>query len=94
MLEQTTSAKLDCLNGRSAELEFPLTTWNQAFQLKLKTRLMHSTNQGSSSTLTTLKAERRSPIRTQESRLMETIKSRFHKTIAHSPAQEVIVKDV
>lgn len=25
---------------------------------------------------------------------METIRSRFHKTIAHSPAEEVIVLDV
>ena len=66
MPEQSTSATLDCLNGeRSAELEFPITTWNQAPQLKLKTRLMQSTNEGSSSTLTILGQNGDRRIRTQ-----------------------------
>lgn len=95
MPEQSTSATLDCLNGeRSAELEFPITTWNQAPQLKLKTRLMQSTNEGSSSTLTILKAERRSPFRTQAMQTNGNNQVEIPEAIALSPAEEVIVKDV
>lgn len=50
-----TFATQDCLNGeRNAELEFTLSTWNLAPQLKLKTRLTQSTSEGSSSTVTIL----------------------------------------
>jgi len=51
-IETITFATQDCLNGnRSTELEFPITTWNLAPQLKLKTRLTQSTSEGSSSML-------------------------------------------
>lgn len=47
-----TIATQECLNGnRNAELELPITTWDDAPGLKLKARLTQSSGEGSSSTV-------------------------------------------
>lgn len=90
-----TFATQDCLNGqRSTELEFPLTTWNLAPQLKLKTRLTQSPIEASSNTLTILEnqnSDRRIHAGTQTNG-----KSTFEipEAVPLSPFAEVIVKDV
>lgn len=90
-----TFATQDCLNGqRSTELEFPLTTWNLAPQLKLKTRLTQSPIEASSNTLTILEnqnSDRRIHTGTQTNG-----KSTFEipEAVPLSPFEEVIVKDV
>lgn len=86
-------ATQDCLNGqRSTELEFPITTWNAAPQLKLKTRLTQSTNAGSSSTLTLFgqNGNRRHARETQT----EEVEVEIPEAVLLTPQEEVIVKDV
>ena len=91
-----TLATQDCLNGESsAELEFPITNWNLAPQLKLKTRLTQSTSEGSSSTLTLLgnqNGNRRLHARGTQS----NGKSEFEmpEVVPLTPQEDVIVKDV
>lgn len=93
-VETVTFATQDCLNGeRSTELEFPITTWDLAPQLKLKTRLTQSSSEGSSSTLTVLgnqKGNRQTQAKTQT----ETTKIEIPEAVPLSPQEEVIVKDV
>ncbi len=84
----------DCLNGeRSAELEFPITTWNQAPQLKLKTRLTQSTSEGSSSTFTIL-GNQNGTRRIHSKGTQTEGEFEMPETVPLSPPEEVIVKDV
>jgi sulfite reductase alpha subunit-like flavoprotein/nitric oxide synthase oxygenase domain/subunit/hemoglobin-like flavoprotein len=89
-------ATQDCLNGeRSAELEFPIATWQQAPQLKLKTRLTQSTSEGSSSTVAlsgSHNGTRR--VHTQGTPAKNTDEVEIPPSLPLSPQQEVIVKDV
>ncbi|HEY9675879.1 MAG TPA: nitric oxide synthase oxygenase [Waterburya sp.] len=88
-----TFATQDCLNGeRSAELEFPITTWNQAPQLKLKTRLTQSTSEGSSSTFTIL-GNQNGTHRIHSKGTQTEGEFEMPPSIPLSPPEEVIVKD-
>jgi nitric oxide synthase oxygenase domain/subunit/sulfite reductase alpha subunit-like flavoprotein/hemoglobin-like flavoprotein len=80
---------------RSVELEFPLATWNQAPQLKLKTRLTQSTSESSSGTLSLL-ANHNSTRRTHNpgTSANTTDEIEIPPSLPLSPQQEVIVKDV
>jgi sulfite reductase alpha subunit-like flavoprotein/nitric oxide synthase oxygenase domain/subunit/hemoglobin-like flavoprotein len=86
----------DCLNGeRNADLEFPITTWNLAPQLKLKTRLTQSTSEGNSSTLTIFghqNSDRRT--HTQGTPTNGKAEVEIPPSVPLSPQEEVIVKDV
>lgn len=86
-------ATQEYLNGeRSAELEFPIATWNQAPQLKLKTRLTQSTSEGSSSTFSILGNQHGTRrIRSKGSQTEGEFE--MPETVPLSPPEEVIVKD-
>ncbi|WP_375512546.1 nitric oxide synthase oxygenase [uncultured Nostoc sp.] len=86
-------ATQECLNGeRSAELEFPITTWNQAPQLKLKTRLTQSSSEGSSSTFTIL-GNQNGTRRTHGKGTQTEGEFEMPESVPLSPQEEVIVKD-
>lgn len=90
-----TLATQDCLNGESsAELEFPITNWNLAPQLKLKTRLTQSTGEGSSNTLTLL--GQNGNRRLHAAGIQSNGKTEFEmpEVVPLTPQEEVIVKDV
>jgi sulfite reductase alpha subunit-like flavoprotein/nitric oxide synthase oxygenase domain/subunit len=88
-----TFATQECLNGeRSAELEFPITTWNQAPQLKLKTRLTQSSSEGSSSTLTIL-GNQNGTRPTHSKGTQVEAEFEMPESVFLSPPEEVIVKD-
>ncbi|MEH2257620.1 nitric oxide synthase oxygenase [Nostoc sp.] len=88
-------ATQDCLNGQSsAEIELPISTWNVAPQLKLKTRLTQSASETSSSTLTLFgnqNSNRR--FHGQQAQVTE-IKVEIPEAVPLTPPEEVIVKDV
>ena len=87
-------ATQDCLNGQpSAELTFPLETWNLAPQLKLKTRLTQSKSAGSSSTLSVLGTNGTRRIHTQ-GQTNEKDSVEMPEAVTLLPQEEVIVKDV
>ncbi|MCC5664889.1 nitric oxide synthase oxygenase [Nostoc sp. CHAB 5784] len=78
---------------RNADLEFPIATWSQAPQLKLKVRLTHSTSEGGSSTVTIFG-------RQKNSRWLGTQDNHNGKAEAELPQptpltlqEEVLVKD-
>jgi hypothetical protein len=88
-----TLATQDCLNGESSpEWEFPIANRNLAPQLKVKTRLTHSTSEGSSSTQTLLGHQngncRLHPLGTQSNG-----KSQFEmpEVVPLTPQEEVIL---
>lgn len=84
----------DCLNGeRNADLEFPITTWNLAPQLKLKTRLTQSTSEGSSNTLTLFGNQNGNRPHTRGSQATE-VEVEIPEAVLLSAPEEVIVKDV
>lgn len=86
-----TLATEECLNGkRSAELEFPITTWSQAPQLKLKTRLTQSSSEGSSSTVTVFSKQNTFRRRGKT----EKVEVELPGPTSLTPQEEVIVKDV
>ena len=86
-------ATQECLNGeRSTELEFPITTWNQAPQLKLKTRLTQSSTEGSSSSFTIL-GNQNGTRRTHSKGNQAEGKFEMPESVLLSPPEEVIVKD-
>ncbi|MEH2118874.1 nitric oxide synthase oxygenase [Nostoc sp.] len=86
-------ATQECLNGeRSTELEFPITTWNQAPQLKLKTRLTQSSSEGSSSTFTIL-GNQNGTRRTHGKGTQTEGEFEMPESVPLSPQEEVIVKD-
>jgi sulfite reductase alpha subunit-like flavoprotein/nitric oxide synthase oxygenase domain/subunit/hemoglobin-like flavoprotein len=87
-----TFATQDCLNGNSnADLELPMTTWNQAPQLKLKARLTQSGSEGSSNTVTLF--SRQNGMHRQD-QSEGNIEVELPSAIALTPVEEVIVKDV
>lgn len=86
-------ATQECLNGeRSTELEFPITTWNQAPQLKLKTRLTQSSTEGSSSSFTIL-GNQNGTRRTHSKGTQTEGEFEMPESVPLSPPEEVIVKD-
>ncbi|HBB31497.1 MAG TPA: nitric-oxide synthase [Cyanobacteria bacterium UBA8803] len=86
-----TFATENCLEGdRNAELEFPITTWAQAPELKLKVRLTQSTTEGSSSTVTVFSKQTSSRQRS----ITEKVKVELPQPTPLTPQDEVIVKDV
>ncbi len=89
-----TFATQEFLNGQSStELEFPITTWNLAPQLKLKTRLTQGTSAGSSSTLTLgQNGNRRS--HTKGTQAEAVVEVEIPEAVPLAPSEEVIVKDV
>ena len=83
----------DSLNGdRNADLEFPITTWEQAPQLKLKVRLTESTSEGSSSAVTVFSRQKSSRRLTQGT--TEPVEVDLPQPTLLTPPEEVIVKDV
>ncbi|MBW4513162.1 MAG: nitric oxide synthase oxygenase [Scytonematopsis contorta HA4267-MV1] len=90
-----TFATQDVLNGeRSTELEFPITTWNLAPQLKLKVRLTQSTSEGTSDALTLLGSQNSNGHFNLRVNQAKEIKVEIPQAHPLSPQQEVIVKDV
>ncbi|MEP0857881.1 nitric oxide synthase oxygenase [Trichocoleus sp. DQ-U1] len=90
-----TLATQDCLNGESsAELEFPITSWNLAPQLKLKTRLTQSTSEGSSSTLTLLGQNGNRRLHAAGTQSNGKTEFQMPEAVPLTPQEEVIVKDV
>lgn len=86
-------ATQECLNGeRSTELEFPIKTWNQAPQLKLKTRLTQSSTEGSSSSFTIL-GNQNGTRRTGSKGTQTEGEFEMPESVPLSPQEEVIVKD-
>ena len=83
----------ESLNGDSnADLEFPITTWEQAPQLKLKVRLTESTSEASSSTITVFSQQNVSRQRTKDT--TEPAEIDLPQPRPLTPQDEVIVKDV
>jgi sulfite reductase alpha subunit-like flavoprotein/hemoglobin-like flavoprotein len=80
------------LDDLNADLEFPITTWDQAPQLTLKVRLTESTREGSSSTVTVFRSQNGLRRRTQ--RTAESVKVELPQPTPLTPQDEVIVKDV
>lgn len=79
---------------RTTELEFPITTWDVAPQLKLKTRLTQSTSEESSSNLTIL-GNQNSVRRLQATGVQAPeVKVDLSEAFPLSPSEAVIVKDV
>ena len=81
-------------DDRNADLELPITTWNDAPGLKLKVRLTQSTGEGSSSTVTLFsqqKGGRRTTGHIHEKGIAEV---ELPLDIPLSSPEEVIVKDV
>ena len=83
----------EALNGApNADLEFPIITWEQAPQLKLKVRLTESTLEGSSSTITVFNQQNGPRRRTQGT--AEAAEIELPQPTSLTPQDEVIVKDV
>jgi sulfite reductase alpha subunit-like flavoprotein/nitric oxide synthase oxygenase domain/subunit/hemoglobin-like flavoprotein len=90
-----TLATQDCLNGESsAELEFPIASWNLAPQLKLKTRLTQSTSEGSSSTLTLLGQNGNRRLHAPGTQSNGKTEFQMPEAVPLTPQEEVIIKDV
>lgn len=88
-----TFATRDYLNDDlNAELEFPITTWDRAPQLKLKVRLTESTHEGNSNTVTVFSRQNGSRRRTQGTAAPVEVDLPQPTTL--TPQDEVIVKDV
>ncbi|HEY9741188.1 MAG TPA: hypothetical protein V6C90_11930, partial [Coleofasciculaceae cyanobacterium] len=88
-----TFATQEYLNdNRNADLEFPITTWEQAPQLKLKVRLTESTSEGSSSTVMVFGRQNGFRRRTQGT--AEPVEIELPQPTPLTPQDEVIVKDV
>ncbi|GFE71204.1 nitric oxide synthase oxygenase [Chroococcus sp. FPU101] len=84
----------DYLNGeRSTELEFPLTTWTQAPQLKLKARLTQSTNESNNSTISLLNNQNGHKT-WKKSHTNGNVAVELPEAVTLTSAEEVIVKDV
>jgi sulfite reductase alpha subunit-like flavoprotein/nitric oxide synthase oxygenase domain/subunit/hemoglobin-like flavoprotein len=79
---------------RSAELEYPITTWDRAPQLKLKVRLTQSTTESKSSTLKLLGNQSSYHGFHKRSQQTEDIKVEIPPDLPLTPQEEVIVKDV
>ncbi|MCA1991751.1 MAG: nitric oxide synthase oxygenase [Coleofasciculus sp. S288] len=77
---------------RNADLEFPITTWEQAPQLKLKVRLTESTSEGGSSAVTVFSKQNGSRRRTQGT--AEPVEVELPEPTPLTPQDEVIIKDV
>ncbi len=77
--------------ARNADLEFPITTWEEAPQLKLKVRLTESTSEGNSSTVTVFSKQNTSRRRTQGT--AEKVEVDLPQPTQLTPQEEVIVKD-
>ncbi|MCT7956365.1 nitric oxide synthase oxygenase [Laspinema palackyanum] len=83
----------DCLKGeRNADLEFPITTWEQAPELKLKARLTQSSSETISNTITVFSKQNSSRRRTQGT--AEKAEFELPQPTILTPPEEVIVKDV
>lgn len=81
----------NCFNGdRNAELEFPITTWEQAPQLKLKLRLTQSSSEGSSNTVTLFSKQSSSRRRGK----VEKVEVELPQATSLTPQDEVIIKDI
>lgn len=89
-----TFATRDWLNGEhNADLEFPLTTWNLAPQLKLKTRLTQSKSEGSSNTLTLFGNQNGNRPHAKGSQTT-VVEVEIPEAVLLSAPEEVLVKDV
>ncbi|MBW4612479.1 MAG: nitric oxide synthase oxygenase [Desmonostoc vinosum HA7617-LM4] len=83
----------DSLNGdRNADLEFPITTWTYAPQLKLKARLTQGISEGNSSAVTLFGSSNGARrVRGEDNGKVEV---ELPEAISLTPSEEVIVKDV
>ncbi|MCT7981761.1 nitric oxide synthase oxygenase [Laspinema sp. A4] len=82
-----------CLNGElNADLEFPITTWIQAPQLKLKLRLTQSSSEGSCNKITLFNPQ--NTVHRQTNSTAEQAEFTPPPLICLTPQEEVIVKDV
>lgn len=87
-------ATQNVLNGeRSTELEFPMTHWQAAPQLKLKTRLNQSESTKSNEKISILGVKGRKVVR-QPAKVEESEAVELPEAVTLSAAEEVIVKDV
>ncbi len=94
-IETVTFATQNVLNGqRNTELEFPITTWNLAPELKLKTRLTQSENAESSSNILTFLGNQNNYQRFHTREEQAEVKVDLPQAVPLSPQEEVIVKDV
>lgn len=92
-VETVTFTTQEYLNGDSnADLEFPITTWEQAPQLKLKARLTQGTIEGNSSTVTLFGNQ--NGARWKRGQRNGKVEVELPSDIALTPPEEVIVKDV
>ncbi|NJM58861.1 MAG: hypothetical protein HC857_17660 [Synechococcales cyanobacterium RU_4_20] len=83
------------LNGdRNAELEFPIATWEQAPQLKLKTRLTQSAGEGGSSAVTVFSRQVGAQQVRGRTNGKDAPEVELPPDIPLTPPEEVIVKDV
>lgn len=77
----------------NADLEFPITTWSQAPQLKLKVRLTESCSEGSSSTVTIFGRQNGSRWLRPQDRDRGMVEVELPQPIPLTPQEEVQVKD-
>lgn len=88
-----TFATEEYLNSdRNADLEFPVTTWEKAPQLRLKVRLTASTSEGNSSAVTVF--SRQNGFRRRAQGTAESVEVNLPQPTPLTPQDEVIVKDV
>jgi len=83
------------LNGNSnADLEFPISTWEQAPQLKLKARLTQSNSEGNSSTVTLFGRQNGARRIHGRDNGNDQAEIELPQPIFLTPPEEVIIKDV
>ncbi|MEH2295822.1 nitric oxide synthase oxygenase [Nostoc sp.] len=89
-------ATQDCLNGQtSADIELPISTWNVAPQLKLKTRLTQSASEASSNSTLALFGNQNGNRRVHGQHAQVTeVEVKIPEAVPLTPPEEVIVKDV
>lgn len=92
-IETVTFASQEYLNSdRNAELEFPISTWEQAPQLKLKARLTQGSSEGNSSTVALFSRQNRTHRVQGEANSNTDVE--LPQALPLMPSEEVIVKDV
>ncbi|MBE9004318.1 nitric oxide synthase oxygenase [Fortiea sp. LEGE XX443] len=90
-----TFAAQEFLNGHnSIDLEFPITTWNLAPELKLKTRLTQTNGEASSNTLKLLANQNSNPRLQPKPTSTTEVEVEIPEAIPLTAAEEVIVKDI
>ncbi len=95
-IETVDFATENVLNGtRAKELEFPISAWEQAPNLKLKVRLTQSSSTESNDKITILNSNNNSGYNRRQRSASETVEAiEIPEAIVLSSAEAVIVKDV